>query len=68
MCACADNANYGQQDTKRSKNPTATSEEQGAKAGYWACPLHTAPPKGWADHLSPPSSPTPGHTPTFTPY
>ena len=24
--------------------------------------------KGWAKHLSRPSSPTPGHTPTLTPY
>ena len=40
----------------------------GAKAGYCACPLHTTPPDGWANHLSHPSSPTPGHTLTFTPY
>ena len=42
-------------DTKQPKNPTATSEEPGAKAGYCPCPLHTAPPKGWAKHLSHPS-------------
>ena len=52
---------------KTKKNPTATSDELGAKAGYSARPLHSTPPKGWADHLSPPSSPTPGHTPTLTP-
>ena len=40
----------------------------GAKAGYCARPLHTTPPKGWADHLSHPASLTPGHTPTLTPY
>ena len=46
-------------DTKRPGNPTDTSEEPGTKAlngkqkrGYWACPLHTIPPKGWANHLS----------------
>ena len=36
-----------------------------AKAGSCAWPLHTIPPKGWANH---PSSPTPGHTPTLIPY
>ena len=40
------------------KTPAAISEEPGAKAGYCACPLHTASPKGWADLLSHPSSPT----------
>ena len=39
-----------------------------AKAGHCPCPLHTTPPKGWADHLSHTSNPTPGHTPTLTPY
>ena len=29
--------------TKR-PNPTATSEEPGAKAGYYTCPLHSTPP------------------------
>ena len=53
---------------KKTKNPTTTSEELGAKAGYCACPLHTAPPRGWANHLSHPSGPTPGPTPTLTPY
>ena len=52
---------------KKTKNPTATSEEAGAKAGYCACPLLSTPPKGWADHLSHRSCPTPGHTPTLTP-
>ena len=52
---------------KKTKNPTATSEEPGAKAGHCACPLHSAPPKGWADHLSHTSGPTPRHTPTLTP-
>ena len=43
---------------KKTKNPTATSEVWGAKAGYCACILHTAPPRGWAEHLShPPSRP-----------
>ena len=46
-------------DTKRPKTPNATFEEPGAKAGYWADTLHTPQPKGWANHLSHPSSPTP---------
>ena len=55
-------------DTKRPKNPSATFEGPRAKAGYFACPLHTTPPKWWANHPSHPSVPTPGHTPTLTPY
>ena len=62
-------------DTKRPKNPTATFEVPGAKAGGWGakagycpCPLHTTPPKGWANYLSHPSGSTPGHTLTLTPY
>ena len=54
--------------SKRPKNSTATFEEPGAKAGYCACPLHTTPPKGRAEHLSHPPGLTPGHTPTLTPY
>ena len=57
---------YGQKDTNRPKNPTATSEEPGAKAGVLS--LHWTPPERWAKHLSHPCSPTPGHTPTPTPY
>ena len=33
-------------DTKRPKNPTATVDEPGAKAGYCACLLHSIPLKG----------------------
>ena len=40
----------------------------GAKAGYCACPLHAAPPQGWANRLSHPSGSTPGHTSTSTPH
>ena len=29
-----------------------------SKAGYFACPLNTIPPKGWEDHLSHHSGPT----------
>ena len=61
-------------DTKRPKHPychfwraRSKNRVSRAKAGYCACPLHTPPPKGWADHLRHPSSPTPGHTPTLTP-
>ena len=67
VCMCS----WGRLWTKRykeTKSTTATSEEPGAKAGSYACPLHTTPPKGWADHLSHPSSLTPGPTPTLTPY
>ena len=39
----------------------------GAKAGYWACPLHSPRPERWAKHESYLSSPTPGHTPTLPP-
>lgn len=31
-------------------------------------PLHTPPPKGWADHISPPFGLTPGPAPTVAPY
>ena len=47
-------------DTKSPKNPTATSEElgaktvSGAKARYWTCSFHTTPPQGWAKHLGTP--------------
>ena len=53
---------------KDQKNPTATSEEPGAKAGYCTCPLLTAQLKGWVNHLSYPSGLTPGPTLTLTPY
>ena len=55
--------------TKRpNSHPTAMSEELGAKAGYCSCPLHTTPPKGWANHLSCPSDLTHGHIATLAPY
>ena len=53
---------------KKTKNPTATSEELGAKTGSCACPLHRAPPREWASHLSHPSIPSPVLMPTFTSY
>ena len=53
---------------KNPKNSTATSEESRAKAGYPTWPQHTPLPKGWADHLSHPSDPTPGLTLTLAPY
>ena len=61
-------------DIKRPKNLTATFEEPGAKTGCWEqmwgtahapCTQHHQ--RGWATHLSHPSSPSPGHTPTLTP-
>ena len=39
-----------------------------AKAGCVACPLNTIPPKGWGDHLSHSSGPTPLPTLILTPY
>ena len=55
-------------DTKRPKIPNATFEEPGAKAGYCAHTLHTPQSKGWANHLSHPSSPTPRQTSTLNPH
>ena len=65
---------------KKTKNPAATSEEPGAKAGcreqkqgvgsksrVLRMPPALNPTKGWAKHLSHPSGPTLGHTPTLTP-
>lgn len=51
---------------EKTKSPTATSKQLGAKAGYYACTLHTAPPKRWANHLSSPSGLTPGPASTLT--
>ena len=66
---------WNQKIQRDQKNPTATFEGPGAKTGCWEQkqgtvqgPLHTAPPKGWAKHLSHPSSQTPGQTPSLTPY
>ena len=39
----------------------------GAKAGHCSCPLHTTPPKGWADHLSHGSS-RPLDPPPYSPH
>ena len=38
------------------------------KKGYCTCPPALNTTRGWANHLSYPSSLTPGHTPTLTPY
>ena len=40
---------------QKKTKPTATSEELRAKAGYYACLLHSTPQKGWANQLSQPS-------------
>lgn len=60
-------ANYGQHDTKRSKTqlPLLSSQEQ---KKYFSCTLHTTSPKGWVNHLSHPSSPTPRATLPLTLY
>ena len=72
--ACAVGANSGQkiQRDQKSQLPLlkgwSKTRVLGAKAGYCACPLHTTPPKGRAEHLSCPSGLMPGHTLTLTPY
>ena len=40
----------------------------GEKAGCCSCPMEKTPLKGWADHLSRPSSLIPGHSPILSPY
>ena len=74
-CMPAVRVNSGPKRYKETKKPNchfwrawSKSRGWGPRAGYCAHPLHTPPPKGWAKHLSHPSGPTPGHTPTLTPY
>ena len=58
-------------DTKRPKTPTATlfrSLEQKQGVGRKNMPPAHTPPTEWANHLSHPSSLTPGHTSTLTLY
>ena len=53
ICICC---RFWTKDTKRPKNPTATSEEPQAKAGYGTCSLHTIPPEGWENiYATPPA-------------
>ena len=54
------------QKSPRPQNPATTYEEPGAKIGYCACPLHSTPPKGWANQLSHPPTWPPGYIPTLT--
>ena len=51
---------------KRDQNPNFW--RAGSKCRVYAWPLHSPLLKGWANYLSSPSCPTPGHTPTITPY
>ena len=44
------------------------SQEQKQFTLHICMPLHTIPPKRWANNLSHPSGLTPGHIPTLTPY
>ena len=53
---------------QKGHNPTATSVVPGAKAGYYALSLHTAPPSGWADHLSHPYGLIHQSLPTLTTF
>lgn len=53
---------------KKTKKPTATSEDLRGKAGRCAWTLHTAPPRGWKDHLSHPTGPTPRSVPILILY
>ena len=63
-----------QEIKRRPKKPTATSEEPGTKTGCRSksrvlrMPPALSTTNGWAEHLSHPSGPTPGHTPTLTPH
>ena len=52
---------------QKGHKPTAISEVPGAKAGSPAGSLHTAPPRGWTDHLSLPSI-QPTHQPPPSPH
>ena len=63
-------AHLGQINNKiqKGQNPASTSEAPGAKAWPWACPLHTASPKEWADHLSHSSGPTHHDVTTLKPF
>ena len=54
--------------TQKGRKPTATFEVLGAEAGYGAWSLHTAPPRGWTDHLSYSSTTTHPSSPTLTPF
>ena len=71
LVACAVGTNSGQK-IQRNQNPNchfwrawSKSRMLGAKAGYWACPLHSTPPKGgWqATSASPPAPDTPVPSP-----
>ena len=64
----------GQILDQKTKIPTAISEDPGAKTGcreqnrVLGMPPALNTTEGWVNHLSHPSSLTPGHTPTLTPY
>ena len=51
---------------KKTQNPAAPLEKPGEKAGYHPGTLHTAAPRGWADHISHVSSWNPGPASTLT--
>ena len=51
----------------RSKTESKTKVSE-AKAGYCECLLQSTQWTGWADHLSHPSCPNSGHSPTLTPW
>ena len=59
---------------RKTKHTTSASEELGEKQGVadkggGLCMLPALnTTKGWANHLSHPSSPTSGHTPILTPH
>ena len=53
---------------QKDQNPTATSEEPGAKVGCWEQKQGTVHAPWTQHHLSHPSGPTPGPAPTLTPY
>ena len=59
--------NYEQQDTKWS-NPNSHYWGVGSKSKVVSISWHTAPPTGWADHLSYAFCLTHGSTPALTPH
>ena len=63
LTSCAVGGSYGQ-DQKDQKNPSCHLWSTGRSC---ACPLHSAPLQGWADHLSHASSLTPGRGPSLAP-
>ena len=54
------------QRDQKTQLPPLKSQEQKQGTAHAPCTQHNT--KGWPNHLSQPSSWTPGHTPILTPY